>query len=74
MERGAPLWPYVLSIGLLAVFALATAWLGYACTADTPPTCPFDPGFEWSADLALVHSPGYMPGPDNVQQTELSLH
>jgi hypothetical protein len=60
----------------MAAVALATAWLGYACTEDTPPACPFDPGFEWTADFSLFDGPESSSrlGPNNVQQTELSLH
>ena len=53
MDR-APIWPYALSLTLLAALALTFAWLGYACTADTPPDCPLDPGFEWGRDFVPV--------------------
>jgi hypothetical protein len=59
----------------MAAFALATAWLGYACTADTPPACPLDPGFEWSSDFGLVDHPqsSYLPGSNKVRQPDLSI-
>ena len=35
-----PLWPYVLSLTSMALFAAVTFWLGYAVTAGTLPVCP----------------------------------
>ena len=38
--KDTPLWPYVLSLAGMAVFAAVTFWLGYAVTAGTLPVCP----------------------------------
>ena len=59
MHGKARLWPYVLSLAGLALAALITAWLGYACTFDTPPACPLDPGFVWTTDFTFFHRPAY---------------
>ena len=38
--KDTPLWPYVLSLAGMAIFAAVTFWLGYAVTAGTLPVCP----------------------------------
>ena len=73
-QLDSPLWPYVCSLGMMTAFALITGWLGYACTADTAPACPFDPGFEWLSDLGLMRDPNTVPSSFLSQQSELSLH
>jgi hypothetical protein len=66
MDR-TPLWPFILSLTLLSACAMTFAWLGYACTADTPPECPLDPGFEWTRDSAPLQPP------DVSRQLEVTL-
>jgi hypothetical protein len=38
--KDTPLWPYVLSLAAMGLFAAVTFWLGYAVTAGTLPVCP----------------------------------
>jgi len=69
MDR-APIWPYALSLMLLAALTVTFFWLGYACTADTPPDCPLDPGYEWGRDFspmqpAQASTPPVPPLPGN---------
>ena len=69
MHGKTPLWPYVVSLAGLALAALVTAWLGYACTFDTAPACPLDQGFVWSTDFTLFHPPTYSAA-DRPPETE----
>ena len=71
MTRKGSTWVYGLSLGALALFALVAAWLGYACSPNTPPNCPMDPGFEWSRDFGLFAAPE-PPAPDKVDAAHLT--
>ena len=57
MGHKGSIWIYALTIGCMALFVVVAAWLGYACSPDTPPNCPMDPGFEWKTDFGLLRPP-----------------
>ena len=73
MTRKTSIWIYALTVGCMTVFVLIAGWLGYACSPNTPPSCPMDPGFEWRKDFGLFGSPdsSASPGLDKVDEAGL---
>lgn len=57
MTRKPSIWIYALTLGCMTLFVLVAGWLGYACSPNTPPNCPMDPGFEWRRDFGLLQPP-----------------
>jgi hypothetical protein len=63
MTRKPSIWIYALTVACMTLFVLVAGWLAYACSPNTPPVCPMDPGFEWRRDFGVLRPPASSDGP-----------